>query len=421
MWPLWVFFAGFPLAWVLGLGGFITQIAALPMATCLAVAHRSRVPKSIGIWLLFLAWMLLSSVEVSGGSRMLGFAYRASLYLAATITFIYIYNSSPGRLPLTRVCAMATTFLGFVIVGGYIGMVDPHGALTTPFQHVLPSSIVSNALVGKLVHPPFAQGADSTYYHLQPRPAAPFPYTNVWGVNFALLVPFTLAWISATTRRRTRVLLVLMLLVGLVPAAISLNRGMALGLAVGITYAAIRFAGRGNGRALAAVMVAGAVILVVASALHVGARLDHRLNSGSSTDTRTSEYAASYDETLKSPLLGYGAPAPSTVSLNGPQLGTQGQFWTVLYSSGFPGAAFFVLALLGFAWSTRRVRSTAMIWIHTVPIVALSIIIVYAMIGTELVLLMTATALALRDRPPRLVAAPRHAVGRPRELTAAGA
>ena len=399
VWPLWVFFAGFPLAWVLGLGAFIDQIAAIPMMTSLAVARHTRLPRSIGVWLLFLLWMLLSALEVSGSSRMIGFAYRASLYIAATVAFIYIYNTSPRRLPLTRVCAMAVTFLCFVIAGGYLGVVDPHGSLTTPFEHVLPASIVNNDLVGKLVHPPFAQVPEaSNYFHLDPRPAAPFPYTNNWGANFALLVPFVLAWMMETTKKRTRLLLCVLLAIGLVPAAISLNRGMFLGLAVGITYAAVRFAMRGHGRALLGVIAVIGVILMAASFLHVGTRLNHRITSSSTNQGRTSEYSATYQETLGSPLLGYGAPASSTVTSSGPDLGTQGQFWTVMYSSGFPGAALFVLALLGFAWSTRRARSPAMIWIHTVPLIALTMITFYALIGPELVVVMTATGLALRDQ-----------------------
>ena len=103
----------------------------------------------------------------------------------------------------------------------------------------------------------------------------------------------------------------------------------------------------------------------------------------------------------------------------GPDLGTQGQLWTVLYSSGFPGAAFFLLALVGFAWATRRVRSPAMMWIHAVPIIALAVVIVYGILSTELVLLMTATAIVLRDRPRRLRPQPR-TIDRAPELATIG-
>ncbi|HTW19110.1 MAG TPA: O-antigen ligase family protein [Mycobacteriales bacterium] len=407
IWPLWGLFAGFPIAWLLGLGGFIPQIVAVPMVFILATVGSVRLPKSLGTWLLFLLWMLLSALEVSGATHFLGFAYRASLYVAATVIFVYVYNCAPERLPVERLCTMAAIMLGFVVVGGYLGIAHPHGSLTTPFQHVLPGSIVNNDLVGKLVHPPFAQVSTQTAARVKPRPAAPFPYTNTWGVNFAFLVPFVLAGVASARRSRVRVALITLLIVGLVPAVATLNRGMAFGIAVGVVYVAVRFAMQGHGRALVGVLVVAGLLVGIGSALHVTRRLDERLSNSSSNDSRTAEYAATYNEVRQSPLLGYGAPAASTVNTNGPDLGTQGEFWTVLYSSGFPGAAFYVLALIGFAWSTRRVRSQSMMWMHAVPIIALAVLIVYRIQGTELDLLMAATAIALRDRPVRWVLADR--------------
>ncbi len=399
MWPLWLFFCGYPVMWVLGLSGFATQIAAVPMAACLLTAGHIRHPRGFGVWLLYVIWMLFSVVEVSGAGRLLGFGYRASLYIAATVAFIYVYNTSPARLPLSRLCAMATTFLGFVILGGFLGIIAPHGSLTTPLEHVTPGSLLRNDLVGKLLHPPFAQVSHSAVAHVDPRPAAPFPYTNDWGANFALLVPFVVAWLSLTKRVRTRVALIAILVIGLVPALISLNRGMALGLGVGIIYVAIRFALRGHGRALLGVLVVGGIIVGLMSALHFTSRLDERLSNSSTNQGRVSTYSATYDQTLHSPVLGYGAPTSSTINVNDPDLGTQGQLWTVLYSSGFPGAIFFTLSLIGFAWATRRPKTPAMMWMHVVPIIGLVVYPVYQLQASALLLLMVAAAIAWRDRP----------------------
>lgn len=400
IWPLWFFFAGFPAMWVLGLGGFASQIAAIPMLACLGTAGRLRAPRGLGVWVLYLLWMTVTVVEVSGGSRVVGFVYRATLYYGATVAFVYVYNSSPRRLPLTRLCAMAASFLGFVVLGGYLGVVAPHGSLSTPFQYILPGSFIHNDLVSKLVHPPFAQISNSTYYHLAPRPAAPFPYTNDWGVNFALLVPFVLALLATTKQRRVRLAMVAMLVLSLIPALLTLNRGMLLGLGIGLSYAAIRFAIRGNGRALLVLGVAVAIGVGLMSTLHFGSRLDNRLGQSHSNDTRTSTYDATYHETLQSPFLGYGAPASSTVNATGPDLGSQGQLWTVLYSAGFPGAVLFVVALFGFAWRTRKPANAAMMWMHVVPVIAIVVLPVYRLQATELVLVMVATAIAMRDRIP---------------------
>jgi polysaccharide biosynthesis protein PslJ len=420
VWPLWLFFAGFPVMWVLGLGGFATQIAAIPMATCLLSTGKVRVPRGFGVWMLFLIWMLFTVVEVQSSSKVIGFVYRASLYLAATVAFLYVYNSSQTKLPLTRLCAMATCLLAFVILGGLLGVIAPHGSLNTPFQHLVPARFAHNDLVAKLIHPPFAQVSSSTYVHIDPRPAAPFPYTNDWGANFALLVPFVLAWIALAKRTRTRVLLAGLLCIGAVPALISLNRGMALGLGVGVGYAAIRFALRGHGRALLGVLAVVALAIALGSALNFGSRVGNRIGSSGTNTGRETTYAATWDETLHSPLLGYGAPSSSTLSISGPDLGTQGQFWTVLYSSGFPGAAFFTFALIGFAWNTRRARTPALVWMHVVPIIVLVVVLVYRVEATELVLLMAAVAVVLRDRPRVGRAQPIRTLNRPPALAAAG-
>ncbi|HTR71123.1 MAG TPA: O-antigen ligase family protein [Mycobacteriales bacterium] len=419
VWPLWLLFAGFPAMWVLGLGGFATQIAAIPMAAYLAVRGQVRVPRGLGVWFLFLIWMAFTVVEITSGSRVVGFVYRATLYLAATVAFLFVYNSSRERLPLQRLCAMATCFLGFVIVGGYLGVIAPHHSLPTPLEHLVPHQIAANDLVGKMIHPPFAQVGQSATSAVQPRPSAPFPYTNDWGINVALLVPFAFSWMAATTRLAVRLGLVALLLLGLIPALVSLNRGMALGLGVGVVYVAVRLALRGHGKALVWICTVVGVAVLVASAFHFGTRLNDRLANSSTNQGRLSTYSATWDEALKSPVLGYGAPASSTVSVNGPDLGTQGQFWTVLYSSGLPGAGLFVLSMIGFAWITRRAQNPALMWLHAVPVVVIVLLPVYRVEATELVLLMVAVAMVLREREPRLVRRPARPADRIRRLSTA--
>jgi hypothetical protein len=412
LWPLWVLFAGFPVLWVLGLSGFATMLVALPMSLYLLTVPDIRAPRGLGLWVLYLVWMIACVVEVSGSSHLIGFAFRACEFIAATVIFLYVFNCSPQRLPLRRLCAMATCFLAFVAFGGYLGIIAPHHSLSTPMEHLLPASFVSNDLVGKLVHPPFAQTSSSSYFHIAPRPAAPFPYTNDWGVNFAVLVPFVIALLATAPPRRVRLVLVAILAFGMVPALLTLNRGMVLGLGVGVGYAAFRFALRGHGRALLAVALVAGIAVGAASLLHFGSRLNNRLSQSQSTSSRESVYAATYDEVKHSPLLGNGAPSASTVNVNGPQLGTQGELWLALYSFGFPGVTLFVGSLAGFAWRTAKPDGAPEMWLHVVPVVALVTIAVYRMEATELALVMTASALALRDRRPRRPP-PMHAARRP--------
>jgi O-antigen ligase len=398
IWPLWLFFGGYPILWVLGLGGFATQLVAFPMLTYLLASRKVKAPRGFGVWILFLIWMSVSVVEVNGGAKVVGFVYRATLYLAATVFFLYVYNSSPDRLPVRRMAAMATAFLAFVVVGGYLGAAFPHHILDTPLGRVLPPRVANNDLASKLVKPPFAQLSQSTFFHVKPRPAAPFPYTNDWGVNFAFLVPFALAWIGSTRRLGVRVGVVVLLLLSAVPAILTLNRGMVFGLSVGVVYAAIRLAAKGHGRALLFVGIFAVAILAVSSLFHFGARLDQRLSNSSSNQGRLSVYTETFDEVKASPLLGYGAPASSTVGNAGPDLGTQGQFWGVLYGSGFPGVALFSLSLIMFAWKSRRASTTPLLWLHVVSVIAIAVVLVYRIEASELVILMSGVAIVCRGQ-----------------------
>jgi O-antigen ligase len=170
----------------------------------------------------------------------------------------------------------------------------------------------------------------------------------------------------------------------------------------------VRFAFRGHGRALLAVVVVAGAALTLMSLLHFGDRVNSRLDNSSSNTGRVTTYDATYHEVLRSPVLGFGAPSSSTVSVNGPDLGTQGQFWTVLYSSGFVGAALFVLAFLNLVWKTRKARTSSQMWLHVVGVIALAVLLVYRIQATELVLFMVAMAVVLRDSP-----APLRVGGRP--------
>ena len=98
-WPLMVGFVGFPVWWVLGLGSFIWIGLASAMLFDLLVRGDVRVPRGFGIWLLFIAWMLASFLSLDSVVTGIVFAYRAALYLAATVFFIYIYATPSRRLP----------------------------------------------------------------------------------------------------------------------------------------------------------------------------------------------------------------------------------------------------------------------------------------------------------------------------------
>ena len=395
-WPLLALYLGFPVWWLLGLGPFIWPVLAVPMLGALVLRGRIRFPAGFGLWFGFLVWMLGSGIELDSSARVLGWAYRASLYLSATVAFLYVYNSPRDRLPPRTISFVLTGFWAFVVIGGYLGLAFPHGSFGTPVEHFMPQSLLANGFVQAMVHPAFAQTAGASL-GVAPRPQAPFTYTNEWGGNFALLVPMVLTAMSQTRSGGGRILLALLLPVGLVPAALSLNRGLFLSLGAGLVYAALRYAIRGRVKAMIGITVVVAVAGAVFAVLPVKQLLTERLTNSSTNQTRASLYAEARDRVAASPLLGYGAPRPSEVGGTSPAVGTQGQLWMVLFSHGIPGAALFVSFYLWAVWRTRRALTPPWFWAHVTLVIGLVQLPIYGMLPAELSTVMVAIAMALRE------------------------
>lgn len=398
-WPLLLFFAAYPLWWLLGLGGFIWPVLAVPTAFSLLGRRRLVVPVGSGIWLLFLGWVVLSATQVDTGSRLLVFGWRLSLYLSATVLLWYVYGAVRDRRFDEFAGRVLTGFWVAVVAGGFAGILAPGLSFRSPVEAILPESLTSNPLVSAFVHPQLAQTMDFLGYPV-PRPSALFAYTNEWGGAFALLTPLAiwgLPWLRSRLGSGAR----LLALAAVVPALVSLNRGLWITLSIGLVYAMVRLAGsaatRSAGRVLAIVVVA--VPLVLLSPLR-GLVLD-RLETGHSDSARATLYNEAFDRTLDSPLLGYGGPRPSEVRENAPDVGTQGQLWMVLFSHGFPGAALFVGFFLFVFVRTWRPRSSLGFWCHVTILIGLVQIPVYGLLPVQIHILMVTAALALRDATPR--------------------
>ncbi len=395
-WPLLALYVAFPLWWLLGLGALIWPVLALPMLGALLFRGRIRVPSGFGIWLGFLVWMLGSGIQLDAASRVIGWSYRASLYLSATIVFLYVFNTPRERLPARTLTMALTWFWAFVVIGGYLGVLFPNGSFSTPVEQLLPGSLLSNSFVADLVHPSFAQTAAS-HLGVAARPQAPFTYTNEWGANFALLIPMVFAAMSQARTNGGRVLVGLLVPVGLVPAALSLNRGLFLSLGAGLLYAALRYAIRGRVKALIGITIllvaAGAVFAV----LPIQQLLQERIANSATNQTRASLYGEVLNRVDQSPLLGYGAPRPSEESAGAPSAGTQGQLWMVLFSHGYPGAALFVAWYVWAVWRTRRALTPVWFWSHVTVFIGLMQLPYYGVLPAQIHTIMLATAMALRE------------------------
>lgn len=395
-WPFSAMFALYPLWWTLGFGGTIW----IPLAACMLVLMTRRggilVPRGVGIWFVFLALMCISVTGIDSPDRLIGFTYRALQYISITIVFVYVYNARE-RLTLRYVLGIMTLFWVFAVVGGFASVFFPLFSFQTPLGYVLPKGLQANEVVGEMVVRRLTQHNPDSWFALDPRPSAPFLYTNQWGNVYSLTLPMVLAYLQQLRRGPRFWLVVLAVLLSFVPALLTLNRGMFIGLGVAACYLLVRFAASGHLRSVMLILGVGATALLAGSLLNVDSKLDERVETSSSTDDRAQLYRETIDRTLESPFFGYGAPRPS-ITEGLPSVGTQGHVWTVMFSYGIPALVIFLLALVWLVLATRRVQDTTGLLLHTVQVVLLVEVFYYGVLPNGLILTFPAAALILRER-----------------------
>lgn len=393
-WPLTAMFVLFPLWWVLGPG----EVVWIPLAGIMLLFLRRhgkiQAPRGFGIWLLFLLWMGCSVIGIDSDGRLLGFLYRALLYLTVTVAFLYVYNA---RTTLTAryVLGVLTIFWLIVVAGGYLGVLWPLFSIQTPLGAVLPTWLTSNELVQEMVVRRATQYNPDSWNPLDPRPSAPFLYTNGWGNAYSVLLPLVIAYLVLVRRERRFWWLLPVIPLSFVPAFLTLNRGMFLGLGVALAYILMRSVVRGNVRAILALAVLAAVAAGAWATLPAGERLSERVEASSSTEDRADLYVEAIDRTLEQPIFGYGAPRPSETP-GAPSVGTQGQFWMVMFSHGIPAVALFMGWL---AWAyvrSIRERDPVGLACNTVLLLTLVESLYYGTMATGLMVAMLAAAVALR-------------------------
>jgi hypothetical protein len=373
-------------------------ICAIPMAALLWARRRVTVPIGLGFWVLFVLWVGIAVLKIDDALRLVGYGVRLSNYLGATVLFVYAYNLRSAQLPTRKALLALAMFFGFIVFGGWLGVLFPGTRLTTVISMLLPVDIGSNDYVAALVRPAFAEvqqpyGAPEAFS----RPAAPFPYTNGWGCNVALLIP-CMAAAAASFSRRGKLAIAVLIGLALVPAFATLNRGMYLAIVVGLAYAALRLAFRGRVAPMIALLATATVGVGVALASGVASSLQERLQYSGSNVSRMTIYGEAFQGAVSSPFLGNGAPRPSqTLNIS---VGTQGQIWNVMFSYGFLALFFF---LAWFAWVavvSSRWNEIGDLWLHVCLVVAFLTIAYYGYDGPQLTVVMFVAALALRRVRP---------------------
>lgn len=373
-WRPYLIFGLLPAWWALGLAFFQWPLITFPMIYPLArIGRHIRMPRRFGIWLLFIAWTLVSATELRSGSRALAFVWRDSFYVSSTLLFLVIYNSSERRLPTRAVVNGLAAYWVTIVVGGWLGVLFPTVSLASPAQHIFPGSLLHNTYFYAHVHLQLAQVQHFLGFR-EGRPQALFAYTNAWGSTFAMTTPFAIGAIGATRNLAWRRILKLTMAAAVVPAVFSLDRGMWLSLGIGIVYAAFRLGARREGRValriVTVVMVLGLVVAISPLGTLVSGRFSHKTGDTS----RLARDVAAQSQVAANPIVGYGSPNQAVATTHTQKsVGTESEVFLLLYSHGVPGL--FLMALwLGYVLiRSGRIRdgdSQLNIWIHTALLVA---------------------------------------------------
>ncbi|MGI8576929.1 MAG: hypothetical protein ACR2KG_03225 [Nocardioidaceae bacterium] len=439
-WPLFALFGGFPIWWVLGIGEFAPLIFSLPMAMHLLRQRHVYAPRGLGVWLLFVVWVVggvvvlqvhaPGTIAADSSTRYITFGYRLLWYTAATVVLLYVGNTRK-QISNRQVCLALSYMFVVVTAGGLLGVLAPHLEFRSALEYVLPHGVSNNPFVHGLIHPISAQVEDFLGY-AEARPSAPFAFTNEWGLAIACFLPFfVVTWFGRDAGWR-RFAAPVILLLATIATVYSLNRGLWLALLLMVTFVAVRYALMGKVKLLALLGFAAVVAAAVIAFSPLGHLLLDRLAHPHSNQGRTNLGTLTLQSvTQGSPVMGFGstrnvqgnfssiaaAASSQCPGCSPPPLGTQGHLWLVVFSEGYVGLAlylgFFVTQFL------RHLRLTSPYVIAALAVVLVHLVTmpVYDSIGPAYFAIMIAVGMLWRGRADHneLAAGSRRAPGsRPR-------
>lgn len=391
-WPIRAAFTLIPIFFLLGIAGFVWVILAIPMLAALLQKHDVVTFKGTSWWVFFLAAALLSAVNLDSVGRAAGWTLRFGYFVSALIFGIYMLNG--GRtLKMWTIVRSLTWLWMATVIGGYLAFLIGNLSYQSPMFYVIPTPLLENELINTLVTPGFADVQDIIGIEL-PRPRAPFPYTNTWGSMLALLTPFALIALAERQVGVPPQLIRLLLAASIVPAVISLNRGLWLSLGIGVGYVAIRLGLLGSGGLLVRMLFGIGVLVLVLLITPLGDLMVTRIDTGHSNQGRTELVMTALDGTAERPLLGWGAPRPNRDGL--PPIGTHGQLWYLLFSHGILGAVGYCGFFVSVGLRTWKQHTVVGLWAHSVLIIAAVQMFFYLAMPNQLFVMMAAAALAVR-------------------------
>ncbi|MFV2011096.1 MULTISPECIES: O-antigen ligase family protein [unclassified Micromonospora] len=393
-----------PVWWLSGLFYFGWPVLGALLLIVMFVRGRIPLPAGAGLWLAFLALVVVSATQLADVGALLTFTFRLLFYVTAIVVCCYVYTMARERDALTVVLGPLCAFFVALVLLGWLGLLMPRFGMVTPFELVLPGGLSGNPFIRDMVH---AQATEYSARSTNPifRPAAPFAYTNTFGSTFAITLPAVVACLLLGARGPARAVLLVALPLSLPPAFLTLNRGMFLSLGVGLAVLGLRAAARGNVKALASMLGMLAVGGLVTLFIPIGELIERRVSVSDTNTDRLSLYLEVLRWVQRSPLLGFGAPVQvDTVTADAP-IGTQGQLWAVLFSHGIPALVCFIGWFVIVGLRCWPVRTAAAQWLSVVPLIGLVQLPFYGLVNQNLTAIFYVAGVALvlvdRERPGR--------------------
>jgi hypothetical protein len=405
LWPLVVMFGLVPLWWVLGVFFLAWPLFGVLLMVLLLARSTVSLPAGSGWWLLFAGLAAISVVRLDRASALLTFGLRLGYVVTAFVVCLYVYTALREQADWQRVFRPLCLFWLGLVALGWLGVLVPAFSAATPVELLLPRGLAAAPYLHDIVH---MHASEFNPLRAEPteRPSAPYAYTNSWGSAYSVAVPCVVGYLLTVPTGPLRVLLLGSLPLSLVPAFLTLNRGMFIGLGVALALVGLRALTRGHVRVVASVVGVGVLGAAMSVVIPVQDLIERRVSASGTTADRSELYAATIRAVARSPLLGYGAPtAVDTTSAQAP-LGTQGQLWQVMYSHGLPALVCFLCWFLVVARRLAPAVSAGGLWLSAVPVVALTQTPFYGFTDPNLSVIFYAAGLALAavdgpvNRPP---------------------
>jgi hypothetical protein len=394
VWPLTVMFGLMPVWWALGVWYFIWPFFGIALFGLLTTRGKVRVPAGATPWLIFLGIVLVTAIRLERVTQIYVFGLRLGYLFTAFMVCLYVYNLARDGVPWAQIANPLCLYWLSMVALGWLGVLAPKLSLPSPFQLVLPNGVASERFVNDVAR---IDATEFNPYSENPiyRPAAPYPYTNNWGTAYSFLVPFVLACLTSVRRGPMRIALLISLPLSIVPAFLTLNRGMFIGLGAGVLYLLGREILRGRVRLLLPVAAIVLIAWLVTLFIPVIDLITHRTSTTDTTADRFDLYRQTWAAVLHSPLLGFGQPNSVDTTHAAEPLGTQGMIWQVLYSHGIPATICLYVLLAVIARRMAAAVTPTGLWLSSLPIIAVVVTPFYSYLDPNMSVLFFAVGLGL--------------------------